>query len=87
MSVEKSLIKLILKECKGVMLKTVPTINVKGIVAMSASVFSVVRATFGRYDVVYFHAEGICAMLWLPKLFGKKCIATIHGIPDIIFAS
>ena len=37
------------------------------------------RAAFGKYDVVHFHAEGPCAMLWLPKLFGKRCIATIHG--------
>ena len=34
----------------------------------------------GRYDIVHFHAEGPCAMLWLPKLFGKRCIATIHGL-------
>ena len=47
---------------------------------MSASVFASIRAAFGRYDVVHFHAEGPCAMLWLPKLFGKKCIATIHGL-------
>ena len=35
---------------------------------------------FGKYDVVHFHAEGPCAMLWLPKLFGKRCVATIHGL-------
>jgi glycosyltransferase involved in cell wall biosynthesis len=39
-----------------------------------------IAAAFGRYDVVHFHAEGPCAMLWLPKLFGKRCIATIHGL-------
>lgn len=69
-----------LKDYKGVVLKTVPTINVKGIAAMSASVFAAIRAAFGQYDVVHFHAEGPCAMLWLPKLFGKRCIATIHGL-------
>lgn len=69
-----------LKEYKGVKLKTVLTINLRGIAAMSSSVFAAIRATFGRYDIVHFHAEGPCAMLWLPKLFGKKCIATIHGL-------
>lgn len=29
---------------------------------------------------IIFHAEGPCAMLWLPKLFGKRCIATVHGL-------
>ena len=47
---------------------------------MSASVFAGIKAAFGKYDVVHFHAEGPCAMLWLPKLFGKRCIATIHGL-------
>ena len=69
-----------LKEYKGVKLKSVLTINLRGIAAMSSSVFAAIRAAFGRYDIVHFHAEGPCAMLWLPKLFGKKCIATIHGL-------
>ena len=68
------------KEYKGVKLKTALTLNIKGIAAMSSSVFGGIRAAFGNYDVVHFHAEGPCAMLWLPKLFGKKCIATIHGL-------
>lgn len=68
------------KEYKGIKLKTVFTLNIKGIAAMSASVFGGIRAAFGKYDVVHFHAEGPCAMLWLPKLFGKRCVATIHGL-------
>ena len=47
---------------------------------MSASVTAAIAAAFGKYDVIHFHAEGPCAMLWLPKLFGKRCIATIHGL-------
>ena len=69
-----------LAEYKGIKLKTVSTINLRGIAAMSSSVFAAIRAAFGRYEIVHFHAEGPCAMLWLPKLFGKKCIATIHGL-------
>lgn len=69
-----------LKEHRGIRLKTVPAINIKGIAAMTASFFAAFCAAFGRYDVVHFHAEGPCAMLWLPKLLGKRCIATIHGL-------
>lgn len=65
---------------RGVHIKTVPTIDKKGIAAMSASVTGAFVAAMGRCDVVHFHAEGPCAMLWLPKLFGKRCIATIHGL-------
>lgn len=69
-----------LKEYKGVRLKSVLTINCKGLAAMTSSFFGAIRCAFSRYDVIHFHAEGPCAMLWLPKLFGKRCVATIHGI-------
>ena len=69
-----------LREYKGIRMKYVPTIDKKGLAAMSASFFAAMAATFGKYDVVHFHAEGPCAMLWLPKLFGKRCIATVHGL-------
>lgn len=69
-----------LKEYQGVKLKSVFTINRKGLAAMTSSFFGAFRVALGKYDVVHFHAEGPCAMLWLPKLFGKRCIATIHGI-------
>lgn len=69
-----------IKVYKNVKLKTVFTINRRGLAAMSASIFASIRSAFGKYDVVHFHAEGPCAMLWLPKLFGKRCVATIHGL-------
>lgn len=67
-------------EYEGVILKSVITLDKKGLAAMTSSFFAAIRAAFGRYDVVHFHAEGPCAMLWLPKLFGKKCVATVHGL-------
>ncbi len=69
-----------LNEYKGIKLKPVATIDKKGLAAMSSSFFGAVRIAFSRCDVVHFHAEGPCAMLWIPKLFGKRCVATIHGI-------
>lgn len=67
-------------EYNGVKLKSVWTLDKKGLAAMTASFSGAIRAAFGKYDVVHFHAEGPCAMMWIPKLFGKKCIATIHGL-------
>lgn len=69
-----------LSEYKGIKIKTVPTINCKGLAAVTSSFFAAFFAAFGNYDLVHFHAEGPCAMMWFPKLFGKRCIATIHGI-------
>ena len=70
----------ITKEYKGVRLKNVWTLDKKGLAAMTSSFSAAVLAAFGKYDVVHFHAEGPCAMLWFTKLFRKKCIATIHGL-------
>ena len=69
-----------MKEYLGVRLKTVPTLDKKGLAAMTASCCATIAAAFGKYDVVHFHAEGPCAMLWLAKLMGKRCVATIHGL-------
>lgn len=69
-----------LSEYKGVKLKPVWTLDKKGLAAMTSSLSAAIKAALGKYDVIHFHAEGPCAMLWIPKLFGKRCIATIHGI-------
>lgn len=69
-----------LNEYEGIKIIQVPTIEAKGFAALSSSFFATIKALFGKYDVIHFHAEGPCAMLWLPKLFGKRCIATIHGL-------
>lgn len=65
---------------RGVKLKKAFTLNVKGISAMLSSFTAAISASFGKYDVIHFHAEGPCAAMWIPKLFGKKCIATVHGL-------
>lgn len=67
-------------EFKGVHIRDVPTIEKKGLAAVSSSFFASIKAAFGKYDVVHYHAEGPCVFLWIPKLFGKRVVATIHGI-------
>lgn len=68
------------KSISGVKIKEVFTIDKKGLAAITASFFAALSASFSRCDVVHFHAEGPCSMIWLPKLFGKRCVATIHGL-------
>lgn len=69
-----------LKTYKGVTLQEVFTIDKRGLAAMTASVSASLRAALGNYDVVHIHAEGPAFMCWLPKLFGKKVIVTVHGL-------
>ena len=68
------------RKYKGVRLKKAWTIKARGISAMLSSYTAALCAAFGRYDIVHFHAEGPCAAMWIPKLFGKKCAATVHGL-------
>ena len=69
-----------LDEYAGIHLKDVWTIDKKGLAAMTASVSASVKAALGKFDVVHIHAEGPAFMCWLPKLFGKKVIVTVHGL-------
>lgn len=52
------------KAYKGVRLKSVLTLDKKGLAAMTASVSGAICAAFGKYDVVHFHFDII-------PLFGK----------------
>lgn len=68
------------KEYKGILIKYVPTIDVKGLAAVTSSFFGCLAAAVGDYDVVHIHAEGPAFFSWIPKLFGKRVIVTIHGL-------
>lgn len=67
-------------EYEGIRQKYVPTIEKKGLAAVSSSAFAALYSAFGKYDVVHIHAEGPAFFSWLPKLFGKKVVVTVHGI-------
>lgn len=67
-------------EYKGICQKSVPTIEKKGLAAVSSSFFAALYSAFGKYDVVHIHAEGPAFFSWLPKMFGKRVVVTIHGI-------
>lgn len=65
---------------KGVRVYIVPTFRRSSLNAIVYSFFATVMALFHRYDVLHYHAEGPCAMLWIPKLLGRKIVVTVHGL-------
>ena len=69
-----------IKNYKGVNIITIPTINKKGLDALIYSFFASIVASFKKYDCLHYHAEGSCAMLWIPHLFRKRIVVTIHGL-------
>ena len=58
----------------------VPILTSGGLAAVSSSAFAALYSAFGRYDVVHIHAEGPAFFAWLPKMFGKRVVVTVHGI-------
>jgi glycosyltransferase involved in cell wall biosynthesis len=69
-----------IKEYRGIRIITIPTFQNNTLNAVVYSFLATIRALFGKYDVIHYHAEGPCAMLWIARLFGKRTVATIHGL-------
>jgi len=64
----------------GIRILTIPTPRNNKLNAIVYSFLATLRALFGGYDVIHYHAEGPCLMLWLPKLLRIRVVATIHGL-------
>ncbi len=66
---------------KGVKVKSVFTVDKKGLAAATSSFFATIRILLSKAEVVHYHAEGPCFWMWIIKKFSKKkIIATIHGL-------
>ena len=68
------------REYRGVRLIWTPTVDRRGLAAVTSSALATLRAAFGRYDLVHFHAEGPCVFCGLPRLTGRKVVVTVHGL-------
>lgn len=65
---------------KDVRIRIIPTFQSGKLNAIVYSFLATIRGLFGRFQVFHYHAEGPCAFLFIPKIFGKKVVATIHGL-------
>ena len=68
------------REHKGVRIQTVPTLDRKGLAAVTSSFFAAAAAAFGPAQVVHIHGEGPAAMAFLPRWMGKRVVVTVHGL-------
>ena len=64
-----------LDEYRGIRLRHLPTIDRKGLAAVTSSFFGCLAAAFGPYDVVHIHAEGPAMFSWIPRLTGKRVVS------------
>ncbi|MDF2945084.1 MAG: glycosyltransferase family 4 protein [Herbinix sp.] len=65
---------------EGIRIITILTINKKSFDALIYSFLATLRAIFGGYDLIHYHAEGPSAMLIIPHLLKIRTIVTIHGL-------
>lgn len=65
---------------KGIRVYIVPTFRRSSLNAIVYSFFATIMALFHHYEVIHYHAEGPCAMLWLPHLLKRKIVVTVHGL-------
>ena len=68
------------REYKGIHIYQAFTIKKSSLDAIVATFFATLKALRDSYDVYHYHAEGPCLMLWLPHLFRKRVVITIHGL-------
>jgi len=67
-------------EYEGIKIINIPTFQNGKLNALVYSILATFRAILGNYDCIHYHAEGPCAMLWLPHFLGIRTVATIHGL-------
>lgn len=65
---------------RGMKIVLTPTIHTKHLDATIHTITSGLHASFGDYDVIHYHGIGPSSMSLIPRLFGKKVVATIHSL-------
>lgn len=66
-------------EFKGVKLRNLPAVYTKHLEAITHSFLSMLYATW-ECDVIQFHSMGPALLSFIPRLFSKKTVCTLHGL-------
>lgn len=64
----------------GVNVKRSFTFKKQSLNAMVYSFTATFNALFSKYDIIHYHAIGPSVPLFIAHLFGKKTVATVHGL-------
>lgn len=67
-------------EYLGMKLKNIFTIKNKGLEAIIYSFLASFDSLFNNFDIIHFHALGPATMSFIPKIFNKKVVVTVHGL-------
>lgn len=67
-------------EYQGVKLRRLPAINTTSLDAVSQTILATADVIPKDYDIIHFHSAGKAMFTVFPRLFGKRCVSTIHGV-------
>lgn len=69
-----------LEEYKGVKLKTIKTIDSKSLDAIVYTFKATIHSLIEGYEIYHYHALGPASLSFIPKIFRKKVVVTVHGL-------
>ena len=64
----------------GINIKYAPYLRSKNLEAISHTFFSTIKALFSDCDIFHYHALGPSTFAFIPKIFGRKVVCTVHGL-------
>lgn len=65
---------------KGINLVYIPSLNTKHLDAITYTFLASIDAVRKNYDIVHYHALGPSLLSFIPRMFGKKVVCTVHGL-------
>lgn len=65
---------------KGINIKYTPFINSKHLDSITHTFTSTISALLSHCDIFHYHALGPSTLAFIPRLFGKKVVCTVHGL-------
>jgi glycosyltransferase involved in cell wall biosynthesis/peptidoglycan/xylan/chitin deacetylase (PgdA/CDA1 family) len=65
---------------RGIVVRRIPTLRSKHLETFVHTVLSTLDVCFRRVDIVQFHALGSSPFAWVPRLFGKRTVASVRGL-------
>ena len=65
---------------KGIRLRHIPTIRGKNVEMIYYAFLSALSSVRQEHDIIHFHSIGPSTLSWIPKIFGKRIVVTVHTL-------
>ncbi|PYG89487.1 glycosyltransferase involved in cell wall biosynthesis [Ruminiclostridium sufflavum DSM 19573] len=65
---------------KGIIIKYTPYIRSKHLDTITHTFTSTISALLSHCDIFHYHALGPSTLAFIPRLFGKRVVCTVHGL-------